>query len=580
MTPGAPRTVAARAALHGPRWCADGRRVTRGARYARRVRLAVVVLFALGCGSSKTERAPTPPPPTPVRAHDAAPAPAATLDVRADRRVELIAILQRLAGAKEYAQAAPSPYVAAVDRHFAAHATHPAVAATAALRQQHGIGFDAPMLLAIHLDARYELVHAAELATIDKRFAGVDVAAYAAAVRAFAADTGFDAFFAAAAPHYEAATAPLRALVEQERPIAWFDATLGPRPRTRYAAIVGMLTGGHSYGPRATLADGTTELVQILGQGTATSTPRTPGDTVALLVHELAHSYVNPVFAQHHAALAASGTALYGLVAPRMRSENYASWQTMLDESGVRALTVLYVRDRRGDVAGAAAARAEQRVGFVWINELVDVFRKHARDRAGAGLDAAMPQVIAFFDGLAAQYGGALPRTPFIGPINAAIAADVAVVGPSARGDATLARYAQAVHAKVFPASPYRAADDGTLAALPGRNVIAYGSPATNPVVAAVAEWASWKIAPDRIELGKRVFPGKDLVLIACWFRRDDPTKAVIVYTSANDRDVVQANSLHHGPTDWVIGRRAGARFEIVAKGDWTVVNGAWVPPE
>jgi len=544
------------------------------------MRTALLTILALGCGSAKTERAPAPPPPAVT--HDAAVATpsSAPLDVRADRRVELIAILQRLAGAKEYAQAAPTPYVAAVDRQFAPFRDHPAVAATAALRQQHGIGLDAPMLLALHLDERYAPVNADELATIDQRFAGVDVAAYAARVREFAAATSFDAFFADSAPHYAQATAALRAIVDKEQPIAWFDATFGPRANTRYAAIVGMLNGSHSYGPRATRADGTVELAQILGQGTATSTAMSPDDTIALLVHELAHSYVNPVFARHHGALAATGAALYPLVAARMRAESYVDWQTMLNESGVRALTVLYVRDRRGDVAAADAARRELRTGFPWINELVEVFRKHARDRAGAGLDAAMPQVIAFFDGLVAQYGGALPNTPFVGPINAAVAGEVAVVGPSPRADATLQRYAQAVHAKVFATAPYRAAAAGTLGELAGKHLIAYGAPTSSPVVAAVAEWARWQITPDGITLGKRAFPGKDLVLIACWFRRDDPTKGVVVYTSADDRNLVQINSLHHGPTDWVIGRRTDKGFEVVAKGDWPTVNGAWVPPE
>ncbi|MDQ3370517.1 MAG: DUF4932 domain-containing protein, partial [Myxococcota bacterium] len=497
--------------------------------------------------------------------------------VRVDRRVELISILQRLGGGPEYRQAPRTPYVAAVDAAFGPFRSHPAVAATTALRAQHGISFDAPMILAVHLDDAFALVNPDELAELDARWQGVDHAAYAALLRDFAEATKFAAFFDAHRAHHDAVAAKLRGVLDAEHPVAWFDGLFGVRTRSRYVVVPGLLTGPASFGVRATLPDGTSELYQILGVTGADGLPVVDADTVALLVHEMAHSYINPVFERHRAAFERSGAALYGLVADRMRAQAYANWMTMINESGVRAVTVLYLRDRKGADAGAAAARAELRHGFAWINELTEVFRKYQRDRARyADLDAYVPQIVAFFDGLVAAYAGALPKQPFVGPVNAGFHGALTVVLPS---EPAVAAYARGVHGTLFAKAPIVAASAKTLLETPEHHLIAYGSPTTNPVIASVAEWANWRITGEGIELGVKRFPGQDLVLIACWFRRDDPTRGVVVYAGADPADLVGINSLRHGGDDWLVARKTAKGHEVVARGNWQLSNGAWVPP-
>nr|MBA3819523.1 DUF4932 domain-containing protein [Deltaproteobacteria bacterium] len=490
---------------------------------------------------------------------------------------ELISILQRLGGGNEYKQAPRTTYVADVDAAFGPFRSHPAVAATTALRAQHGISFDAPMILAVHLDDSFALVNPDELAQLDARWRGVDVAAYAAVLRDFAEATRFTAFFDAHRPHYDAVAVKLRGVLDAENPVGWFDGLFGARTRSRYIVVPGLLTGSASFGVRATLPDGTSELYQILGVTGTDGLPVIDAETVTLLVHEMAHSYINPIFERHRAAFERSGAALYGLVADRMRAQAYANWMTMINESGVRAVTVLYLRDRKGAEAGAAAARSELRQGFVWISELTEVLRTYQRDRARyADLDAYVPQIVAFFDALVAQYAGALPKQPFLGPVNAGFHGALTVVLPT---EPTLAAYARGIHGKLFAKAPIVAASAKTLLETPEHHLIAYGSPTTNGVIASVAEWARWQLTEDGIELGTKQFPGKDLVLIACWFRRDDPTRGVVVYAGADPKDLVGVNGLRHGGDDWLVARRTERGYEIVARGNWQRSNGAWVPP-
>jgi hypothetical protein len=59
-------------------------------------------------------------------------------------------------------------------------------------------------------------------------------------------------------------------------------------------------------------------------------------------------------------------------------------------------------------------------------------------------------------------------------------------------------------------------------------------------------------------------------VLIACHQHPGDASRALLFYTAADDADLIDPNSVFHGPTDWVIAHHTGkGRYEIVAKGDF-----------
>jgi hypothetical protein len=257
----------------------------------------------------------------------------------------------------------------------------------------------------------------------------------------------------------------------------------------------------------------------------------------------------------------------------RMRAQSYATWQTMLNEACVRALTVLFLRERKGAAAGAAAARAELRAGFPYIEELVEVLHRFRRERARhPRFESYLPEVIGFFDQLAKRYTAAPPKPAFLGPFDAVLAGDYVLALPA---DGALASYARKLpfFAKVPIVDPAAA-----LAAPPGKGIVAYGTPATNPVIARVADLARWKITAGGIELGAKKLSGEHLVLIATWFRRDDPARGIAVYAAASEADLVGINNLRHGPNDWLVARATPKGFEVVEAGDWPIEDGAWAP--
>jgi hypothetical protein len=511
--------------------------------------LAVALEVAAGCRGA-------PAPARPGRA-------ASEVAVRVDRRVELFSILFRLAGAEEYRMAADRlAYVRAVDAHFAPFRDHPAVAATRRIREQAGIAFDAPIALAVHLDDQLAPIRplAPPPPGFDRRWSKVAIGDYLAEVRRFAADSRAADFFAAQEPYYRRVEARFRQLLAREQPVAWFDDFFGARAGAHYWLVPGLLTGPANYGAEVERTGGASELYSIvsLEDPDADGLPRPTRFTTELVVHEMAHSYVNPLIDRHARALEPAMRRIFPLVAGAMDKQAYGRWQIMAYESLVRAVTQRYVRQRHGDAAADRLAREDESASFYWTADLAD--------QLGARLD--MARVVAFFDRLAERYAaGGIPAPPFRGPINAVFKHGPALVAPSPGASPALAAYVAEVRTAIYPAA---ALLPGDAAELEVRAQVLYGSPASTPRIAALVREAGWAVDEAGVSVAGRRFAGPGLVLIACRPHPRDVHIPVLIYTAARDADLVNANAVFHGPDDWVVARRGGdGRFTIVAKGDF-----------
>jgi hypothetical protein len=315
----------------------------------------------------------------------------AALTVRVDRRVEVMAILQRLAAASEYLGTPTTTYVSDVTTRFRPFSEHPAVVRTRELRAQYGIAFDAPMWLAVQLDDKLYL----KGRPLDGRWANVDIDGYLVLVRDFVTATKFDEFFAAHAPYFARVEARLRGAIAKEDPTSWFDTFFGARPGAKFIVVAGMLTGTHNFGPHSE-----TELYQILGMSHVDfdELPFIDDALIELLVHETAHAYINPLFAKHHAELAPHGERLLARVAEPMRKQAYPTWEIMLNEQGVRAVTTRYLRERKGAAAADAAIAREEARSFLWTRPLADLLGTYEAQRQQyPDLEAFMPKIVELF---------------------------------------------------------------------------------------------------------------------------------------------------------------------------------------
>ncbi len=333
------------------------------------------------------------------------------LRVAVDPRVELVSIIFRLAGNPEYGRGQVSSYARDVDQHFAPFKQHAVVEIARRLRQTRGVGFDAPMALAVHLSDAEKLQTAVPLEpwpdALDARWTPQGVREFLEAARQFAGDASFRDFFDKHRALYEAAESRMRGLLEKEGHLEWFPEFFGQRPGASFTVVLGMLNGGNCYGPHSRTADGKEDLYCVLGvwKTDAAGQPQFDAGMLGTVVHEFCHSYANAVVDRHAADLRGAGEKIFSHVAASMRSQAYGNWKTMLYESLVRACVVRYTRRYGGETAARQAASEDARRKFAWVGELSELLGDYEAHRGQyPTLEAFAPRIVRFFNDYAEKF--------------------------------------------------------------------------------------------------------------------------------------------------------------------------------
>ncbi len=343
-----------------------------------------------------------------------APASAHSLRVVVDPRVELMSLIFRLAGNREYNMARVESYAEDAEKQFGKLRSDAVVTLAQELRDTHGVSYDAVMSMAVHPTDAERLQLKLPLEPwpegLDQRWTAPDVSNFLAAARQFVKDSSFQEFIVQHRPLYETTVARMRTLMEKEAHLEWFDAYFGQRPQAGFTVALGLLNGGGCYGPHFRAANGREELYCVLGvwQTDKQGLPEFTRDALGTVVHEFCHSYANPLIARHQAEVGASGDALFEHVAERMRSQAYGSGYTLLCESLVRVCVIRYLRQYEGEEAARRAIQAEKRNGFLWMQEMSDLLGDYEAHREQyPTLEDFSPRLVAFF----AEAAKALPKT-------------------------------------------------------------------------------------------------------------------------------------------------------------------------
>lgn len=335
----------------------------------------------------------------------------AAIRILVDPRIELMSIVFRLAGNREYNMGAVPAYIRAVDTRFGSFKKHTAVKRARNLRRSRGMGYNAPMSLAVYLTPPPELEERASLDPlphrIDGRWSPDAARAFLDDLRAFVRDTGFETFFTEHHNLYQTTAERLRQMIREARILDWFDGFYGRRGGADFIIVLGMLNGGASYGASTRLpgtsgeAEVVEEIYSVLGVWSVDEDglPQFSEGIAATIVHEFAHSYINPLVDAHAEILKPSGEKLFAMVESRMRKQAYGTWQTVMYESLVRACGVRYTLAIVGPDAAEREIALNRARGFAWTGALSELLEDYEKNRATyPTLDAFMPRFADFFD--------------------------------------------------------------------------------------------------------------------------------------------------------------------------------------
>jgi hypothetical protein len=289
------------------------------------------------------------------------------------------------------------------EQHFGQFGDHPAVTMAQRLRAEHGVSFDAPMSLAVHLAEGRSLQLRAPLdpwpVGLDPRWQPKDVTEFLDKLHSFANESRFWDFFGAHEPLHRDAVLELESVLADAVDFDWFEGFFGPGGLEEFRLVLSTLNGPCNYGPR--FSGGPRREIYCIcgipGQH-GDGSPALSAHIVPTIIHEFCHSYANPVADRHADELEEPAKKLFARVETRMRRNAYGAWETMMRESLVRASVIRYLATYEGEAAAQRQIEEDIATGFLWMGPLSELFEEYEASRDEyPTLESFAPRIVAFF---------------------------------------------------------------------------------------------------------------------------------------------------------------------------------------
>src|SRR5256886_16139458 len=195
------------------------------------------------------------------------------LRIGVDRRVELIAIIFKLAGSDEFNRTNLPQYSADIEQFFGPQRNHEAVTLARGLRDHYGVAQSRVMAIPIRLTDPPELKERVPFDSVSGWPApAVETRRFVEAARRVAIDSRANDFFTSHRALYESVDGRIRPALERAVDLAWFAPYFGI-PSDRIFVVVPFLVAAEgNYGPCVQPPSGPRECYSIVGNTEPDST--------------------------------------------------------------------------------------------------------------------------------------------------------------------------------------------------------------------------------------------------------------------------------------------------------------------
>lgn len=514
--------------------------------------------------------------------------------VQVDPRIELVTTLVAIgAWGREHAEIAPSAHALDAQQAFARHAGHPAVEAISAFLKADPTGLRPLMRLALTLDAT--LTEATPIPPELGLALGGNKAALALSghLRLFAADTAFVSYVAGRRAAYAQLEARVALAASKADPRARVEGYFGVR-HPHFTLVLAPLAPRDVPG-EALVAELTPDgpLVVLGPEGvTQDKLPDFREGAPGFgrhLAHAFGHAVLPGLFARQATEIARSA-GLMSPVAEDMKAAGCRDWPEAVAEHLLRAVDARFQQADGEAKQAQLALRTNERTGFAYVRELFTQLANYEANRtAYPDMGAFLPRITAKLDYLqdmGAAEDVAKRYRSFQGPIPRAndrrfLPVTVLVAPTPADPKVKAATLASLQETKAFfvrrfgqdvpIVTPEQAA---TLDPAKVSFVI-FGTPWSNPFLAALLKYLPIKVTKDTIQLGDKQFVGKNLRLVTAFSNPYNPTLPMRVVTGSEDGGIPGLFALATGPFDYVLLHRdtpmAQGDFVYDLKGKWNL---------
>jgi hypothetical protein len=503
--------------------------------------------------------------------------------VTVDSRIELLAVVQFLSDYDRRYRLITRfdiPYKQDVRNHFSKYKSHPAVKFFDQMSAED-FSYDAPPSAMLYLSEPPELT--AELpftAYLNGRAGGVKrLNRFVELLRDFAEETEFMEFFKAHNETFQQMVTNAQMKMGSIDYLQTLEDYYGMRQNSYNIILAPLFVGG--FGPRVERSDGKYDIYSILGLMNIEDGQPAFGSESSfryIVWHEFSHSFVNPTTAKFSKEID-QYKALFEPISGRMSGQAYDNWQTCVNEHFVRAVTIRLTRREIGFAAGERALYSEKDRGFSYVQALCNSLAgyEEQRDLYPTFVDF-YPELVKVFRVLSEKgLGQDFYSVPFEGTINAVVAdrTSVVLVVPTNEKDKQVQKkihsFVENIRKRFYKDIPILMDKEALKKDLSENSVVAYGTTDGNLFIA-----KHITAMPIRVEYNKvvaeKVYNGTNLRFISAWPNPSNPGKGMVFYTAQRPEDVLNINSIFHGPTDYVIARGA----KNLKSGDYIKKTGTW----
>lgn len=312
-----------------------------------------------------------------------------TIPAHFDEWVDLMSVIWRLSGSREYNLCRIPKYAQEVDSTFAQFKNHPVVELAQQYQQESGISYDAVASYALHL----KMIDNGDIILSDifsdggdesfNRWSDQQKKEFLPPLNDFYNDSNFHEWYLKQQKLYAEVEKAFNTINKQVD-YDWFNSYFGTQSDGQFRIILSLLVGPHNYGCSAQLKDNNYMLSPVIGccEPAEDGSVYYEANTVLpIVIHEFCHHFCNRLNSQNWPLMSKSAEKVFQVKADQLTQSAYGNSLTMMNETFVRAAVIRYMVSHYPQISEESLVKVEEKNGFILTQTLCDALKQYEQKR-------------------------------------------------------------------------------------------------------------------------------------------------------------------------------------------------------
>lgn len=324
-----------------------------------------------------------------------------TINVKVDERVELVSVVCYLANYEEYRRSILfKDFTNQIDEYFKPYLNDTLLSYAKFIREERGIGYDAPMTFAVNLlideNLHLNTNTKSNFWEQDKRWTKETAENYLILLNDFYHKTNFREFYNKNIHFYSQMEEGFKPLIQAIN-LSWFDSFYSQKNNNDFCVILSPLNGPNNFGPKSINKNAEEIDYSIMGSWIFDSTihinKTISSDIIQTLIHEFNHSYCNPMVEKYWNKIEKNAGKIYKLFDKEMSNQAYSNPNNMVNETLVRAATIKYLTDNT-KISLEILFKQEEDKSFFCIRDVYNALNTYSQEHSKyPNFDSFMPEL-------------------------------------------------------------------------------------------------------------------------------------------------------------------------------------------